>query len=394
MPPYVLPFPRLIAEVWSDSATTHGPSTLKAILHDGVKIGWSWYSRFPAQAFITLKQDSTHNADIVPGLDHCRIYYVNDATGYGPVLVFAGRFGDPSESGDDTVWNAWGYLAELALSRSGYEVYYKSKQIKTVVENEWSRDEASGKFANYGAKVRSKSLLEHVGTGTIQNPKAADGTTEMLTDPAFGLIDVPRLLLFFDLSEIGRANTTQNTTFEISRSTTPLFNFWRDRGSAVTGQRLTYPGVIKDFRHIPGVIDVRNDLATIGTRKGKNVEIIATQETGTYGWDSFGRRQDTFVIRTLSGYPKLTSETAKSSAQVSITKRAVKEASTPTRALQLDVRADLFEPFDGWDIEDTIKVQIARGRTSIDRSYRIVGVRGILDGQGYHQTIFVTVPAT
>ena len=56
MPPYVLPFPRLVVEVFSDSASTHGPSTLKGIAHRAVKIGWSWYSRFPSSAFFTLPQ--------------------------------------------------------------------------------------------------------------------------------------------------------------------------------------------------------------------------------------------------------------------------------------------------------------------------------------------------
>lgn len=392
MPPYILPFPRLVVEVLADS-TGHGPGAVKAILHDAAKIGWSWYSRYPASAFFTLRQGSPHNALITPGLDHVRVWYVDDSVGYGPVLVFAGRVGDPDESADDVVWTAWSYLAELALSRSGYEVYYKGKQIKTVVTDEWERDEASGKFKDYGAKVRPDSLLAHVATGTIQNPKAENGTAEMLTDPAFGLVDVSRLLLFFDLSEIGRANTTQNTTFEITRAS-PTFNFWRDRGSAITAQRLTYPGNISDFRYIPGVIDVRNDLATIGTKKGKSVEIVATQDSGTYGISSFGRRQAMFTIKTLSGFPKLTDDTARSSAQVQITKRAVKEATQPTRALQVDVRADQFRPFDGWDMEDTITVQIERGRTSIDRAYRIVGARGVLDGRGYSQRLFLTTPAT
>lgn len=392
MSSYRLPLQRLVIEVWSNSSTTFGPSTLKAVIHDAVKTGWSWYSRFPSNAFFTLRQSSTHNADIVAGLDHVRIYYVNDKVGYGPVLVFNGRIGDPSMSGDDVVWTAWSYLSELALSRTGYEVYYKSKQIKAVVEAEWSRDESSGKFANYGAKVRDHSLLNHVATGTIQNPKAENGSAEMLTDPSFGVIDNPRLLLFFDLSEIGRANTTQNVTFEISRSTTPTFNFWRDRGTALTGQALTYPGVIKDFRYVPGVLDIRNDLATIGTKKGKNVEMTAEQTTGTYGVDSFGRRQDTFTIKTLSGYPKLASESDKSTAQSSITKRAVKEAAQPTRAIQLDVRADLFLPFDGWDIEDTIPVEIKTGRVNLDTPYRLVGVRGVQDGTGYHQVVFASLP--
>ena len=392
MSSYRLPLQRLVTEVWSDDATTHGPSQLKAVIHDAARIGWSWYSRFPANCFFTLRQSSTHNADIVAGLDHVRMYYVNDAVGYGPVLVFNGRIGDPNESGDDVVWTAWSYQAELALSRTGYEVYYKSKQIADVVTDEWSKDVGTGKFQKYGAKVRDHSLLKHITTGAIQNPKAENGTSEMLTDPAFGVIDTPRLQLFFDLTEIGRANTTQNVTFRITRSTTPTFQFLRNAGSALTGQALIYPGVIKDFRYVPGVLDIRNDLATIGTKKGKNVEMTAEQLTGTYGVNSFGRRQDTFSIKTLSGYPKLASDSSKSTAQSSITKRAVKEATQPTRALQVDVRPDLFLPFDGWEIEDTIPVAIKTGRTNLATTYRIVGVRGVMDGTGYHQTLFLTVP--
>jgi hypothetical protein len=278
------------------------------------------------------------------------------------------------------------------LSRTGYEVYYKSKQIATVVTDEWSKDAASGKFQNYGAKVQGDSLLAHVATGTIQNPKASNGSAEMLTDPSFGVIDVPRLLLMFDLTEIGRANTTQNVTFEITHATSPTFNFWRNKGSAVSGQVLTYPGVIKDYRYVPGVLNIRNDLATIGTKKGKNVEVKYEVTSGTYGITNFGRRQDSFAIKTLSGYPKLATESGKSSAQVSITQRAAKEAASLTRALQLDVRHRYFLPFDGWSIEDTIPVEISEGRTAIDAAYRIVGIRGVLDGAGYHQTCFLTVP--
>ena len=71
-----VPFVRLVVEIWSDSSTTHGPSVLQGIVWDAAKVGWSWYSRFPSNAFFSLRQSSTHNADIVPGLDHLRVYYM------------------------------------------------------------------------------------------------------------------------------------------------------------------------------------------------------------------------------------------------------------------------------------------------------------------------------
>ncbi len=387
----MLPFPRLVLELFDNSATTFGPTTRKAIIHDAVKVGWSWYSRFPSSCFFSLRQTSTHNSVIVPGLDHVRCWYINDATGYGPELVFAGRVGDPDQSGDDVIWTCWSYMAELALSRTGYTVYYKSATLKSVFEAEWSRDDADGKFKNYGAKVRDHSLLKHIDTGTIERPLGNDGEN-MLTDPSFGVIDVPRLLLFFDLTEIARANTSQNTTWEITRSVNPEINFWKDKGSHIVRQRLSYPGVVKDFRFVPGVLDIRNDLATIGGTTGDAVEVTAEVTAGTYGTDLFGRRQDTFTIKTLSGYPNLTEDEGRTSAQQKITKRATEEASTLTKALQVDVRHQLFEPFDGWDIEDTIDVEIITGRTNVDATYRIVGVRGILDGDGYTQSMFLTLP--
>ena len=396
----MIPDPRLVVEVLDDGSQ-HGPGTIAGIVGDAAKIGWSWYSRFPGNAFWTVRQGSPSNDIITPGLSHARIWYVDEVLGLTK-LVFSGRIGEPDQSGDDVVWTAWSYLAELAISVTGYEVYYKSKKIGTeIVSPEWSRDEASGKFRGYGAKVRRalpgkaiSSLLQHVATGTIQNPENSTGTV-MLTDTKFGVIDVPRLLLFFDLSEIGRANTTNNVTFEITRETPHTFNFWKDKGSAYNDRILTHPGAVRDFRFVPGVLDIRNWLATIGQKSGEAREIRKHQESGTYGWDAFGLRQDTFTIKTLSGTGKdLTTESGQWSAQNAVAERAIKEATQLTRALRLDVDSREFPPFDGWDIEDTVKVQILRGMTDIDARYRVIGIRGRLDDNGYSQALFVALPVS
>jgi hypothetical protein len=261
-----------------------------------------------------------------------------------------------------------------------------------VVTPEWSRDESSGKFVNYGAKVQEHSLMNHIATGTIQNPLDTAGTGGMKTDPKFGVIDVPRLLLFFDLSEIGRANTDNNVTFEFTRTPPTTFNFWRDKGTDITARVLTYPYDIVDYRRVRGIAGIRNDLATIGTKGGSSTEIVQRIESGTYGSALFGRRQDTFTIRTLSGYPNLTKTEAQEDAQTKITKRAVKEAVRPARNMMLQLRTGKFRPFDGWDIEDTIIVDIRNGLTDIRERWRIVGVRGTLDAAGYRQSLFLAPP--
>jgi hypothetical protein len=230
-------------------------------------------------------------------------------------------------------------------------------------------------------------LLNFVATGTIQDPLGTDAVTVIKTDTRFGVLDVPRLLLFFDMTEIGRANTVNNVTFEITREAPFTFNFWKNRGSAFTAQRLSFPGNCLDYTFNPGFSALRNDLATVGTTiAGGATEIVKTDEANAA---IYGRRQDVFTIKTLSGLAGAATET---DAQTAITARAVKEATTLQKSIALDLRPGQFEPFNGWDIEDTIRVQVKRGRDNIDASYRIIGMRAIQDQHGYHPTILVQLP--
>lgn len=371
----IVPSPTLLVEYWSNDGTTFGPLARKGIVHDAMNVGWSWYSRFPASAFFTVRQNSIHNSQLTPALDHIRIYYINRQYGLSK-LVFSGRLSDPDSSGEDVVWTAWNYLAELSLSRSGYRTMYPQKKLDEIVTSEWT-----------AAKTATYSLLNHVTTGTIQRPLANDGTTPITTDNRFGVIDVPRLLLMFDLSEIGRANTTNNVTYEITRDPPHTFNFWKDRGTHQSERALTFPGTTSDYRFIPGYARLRNDLATIGTTVGGGAtEIVKTNSTSM---TTYGRRQDVFTIKTLSGQVGGTTEL---DAQNAITQRAVNEASQLERNISLDVRDAEWQPFNGWDLEDTVPVAIRRGKDNINANYRIIGARGVLDGQGYHPALIVQRP--
>ncbi len=378
----------MFLEYFAGDASTFGPAACKGVIHDALSVGCARYSRFPAQLFFTLRQDSIHNARLVPGIDHVRAWFVDPTTGYGPVLLFQGRVSDPNESGEDVIWTAWDYVADLSLSLAGFRRLYPTKKLGTeIARPEWDGD--AGDWLKYGAKVKPSSLLKHIATGTFQDPLEADGVTEITTDARFGVIKQPRLLLFFDLSEIGRANTDNNVTYEISRSTTPTFNFWKNKGSAYTAQRLTFPGNVADFEYVRGIRDVRNKLSTIGTSDtGQATEISDSVTAGDYGSDAFGLREDVFTIRTLAGIKANT----EFKAQTKITQRAVLEASQPTRAVRLEVRPRYFLPYDGWEIEDTIPVELHRGATDIDGTYRIIGVRSMMNAQGYSQAIFVQLP--
>ena len=119
--------------------------------------------------------------------------------------------------------------------------------------------------------------MRHIATGTIEDAWNSDASVKVRTDEQFEATDVSRLLLFFDMTEMCRANTDQNVVMGISRehrarrsSSSP------NAGSTITNSRLTFPGNVIDFRHVPGVLDIRNDLATLGTQKSKAIEIVKT----------------------------------------------------------------------------------------------------------------------
>jgi hypothetical protein len=375
-----------VVEYLTQNSSTYGPASIDGVIHDAVNVGWSWYSRRPAKAYFTLRQGSVHNARLLPLKHHIRIWYLNEVTGYGPVLVFSGRLNEPDSSAQDVVWSAWSYMADLSLSRTGYrKLYPKAKIGSEIAQVEWKAARGEVQAPNYPIAV-TYSLLAHVATGTIEDPLDSLGATAIITDTRFGVIDVPRLLLMFDLTEIGRANTTNNVVFEITRAT-PTFNFWKNKGSAYTAKRLTMPGNVRDFRFIPGFASLRNDLATIGTSAtGSATEIVKTDEASALEW---GRRQDVFQIKTLSGVAGAASEV---DAQNAVTDAAVRQSVKLAKDLLLDIREQHIEPFDGWDIEDLVTVQIKRGKDTIDATYRVLGTRGVQNAGGYHGQLLLTVP--
>ena len=145
------------------------------------------------------------------------------------------------------------------------------------------------------------------------------------------------------------------------------------------------------------MLDIRNDLATIGSKQSKATEIVKTVSGGDYGYLAFGRRQDVFAIKTLAGYPvsQIDDEaTGKFQVQSLITQAAVKEASQLTKALRLEVRTDYLPPFVGWDIDDKLVVEIKSGTTQINQQFRVVGWRAKMDDGGFSQQLYVTLPVT
>lgn len=353
-----------------DSGSSFGPGTKVAELWDARNLGWSRYDRIPGKAFCTLAQQSPTLPLLSPLLSHVKIWRVAPS---GDVNVFSGGFIDYDSTGDDVVLEFFDYLALLSISRSGFKTLYPKMALGSeIVSPEWT-----------AAKNATNSPLGFVSTGTIEDPVGQDGTTVIKTNQQFGTLDQPRLQLFYDLSEIGRANTGNHVTFAISRTATHTFSFLKNPGTA-RDIGLVLNGNVRDYHFVPGWKRYRNNLATIGTTSGGLPgEIVASDSTEAA---AKGLRQDVFTITTLLG---VTGAATEADQQQAVAQRALRKAIKQSGVLLIDLMQGFLEPFTGWDINDTMKVEISNGIDSIADTRRIVGARCIVDESGESLGLYV-----
>lgn len=351
------------------SGGTFGPSTRLAEVWDARNLGWSRYDRLAAKGFATLAQASPLLSLFVPLTTHVKMTRVAPS---GNTEVYAGAFIDYDSTGDDVVLDFYDYLSLLSVSRSGYRVLYPGKTIKEVVDAEWAL-----------ARGAASSPLGFVATGTTETPVGQDGVTTIKMNAEFGLLDQTRLQVFYDLSEMGRANTANHVTFEITRVAPYTFNFWKAKGSDV-GLGLVLGGLVSDYRYLPGWTQYRNDLATLGTTVGGGATEIVKRDTAEI--TARGLRQDVATIKTLLG---ITGAATEADQQQAAAARLLTSKTKQQPALLLRLMRGLIEPFSGFDIADKVVVEIANGIDTITGRYRIVGIRGIYNEEGEDTSLIV-----
>jgi hypothetical protein len=351
------------------SGATFGPSVRLGEAWDLRNLGWSRYDRMPGRGFFTLPQSSPLVGSIVPLTTHARITRIAAS---GIVETFNGVVSDYNSTGDDVVFDIYDYVSLLSLSRSGYRTMYPTKAIGSeIVSPEWLL-----------ARNNWHSPLEFVTTGTIQDPLGTDNTTVIKSNAQFGLMDQMRLALFYDMTEMGRANTVNQVTFEITRTSPFTFNFWKNKGT-LSNVPLVLGGTVSDYQYAPNWAQRRNDLATLGTTTGgASAEVFAAD---TADATTHGLRQDIFSITTLAG----ASGTVESDQQRAALARALKMSTGGSPSLWLTLVPGIIEPFTGWDICDKMPVEIANGIDTITGNWRVVGARATVSEPGERLQVMI-----
>jgi len=141
---------------------------------------------------------------------------------------------------------------------------------------------------------------------------------------------------------------------------------------------------VSDYAYAPNWAALRNDLATLGTTVGGGAaEVVKTDETSA---SVFTRRQDVFAIKTLAG---IVGSSVEADQQQAVAARMVKSATEGVPALWLTLVPGVIEPFTGWDICDTMPVEIVNGVDAITGNWRVVGARAIVDEPGERTQLLV-----
>jgi hypothetical protein len=364
--------PEYVIELY-DSGATFGPNNKLGEIWDALTVGWSRYDRIPGKAFFSLPQSSASLAAIVPLLTHIAITRV---TPNGDTLLYRGAVIDTDDTGDDVIVDAFDYISLLSLSRSGFKTLYPIKKLGSeIISPEWA-----------AAKGATSSPLGFVVTGTIEDPLGTDEATFIKTNTQFGTLDQSRLQLFYDLTEMGRANTIHQTTFEIDLTNT--FNFWKHKTGAAT-IAFVLGGNISDYKFLPGWSRYRNDIATIGVGSaGSSSEIVSTNAGEI---TAKGLRQDVTTLKTLAGIAGGATEADQQKAALD---RALKNLTQQQSGLMLRVERGKVEPFVGFLMNDIVPIEISNGQDLITDSRRIVGIRCVYSEAGEDVDVTVVPVAT
>lgn len=357
-----------VVELLSSDAN-FGPSTKVAELWDARNLGWSCFDAMPGRAFMTLSHRSAHLPFIEELETHVRIWRI---TPTADTQVYTGVIVDRDSSNDDIVFPIFDYIALLGASRSGFKTLYPTKKIGTeVVASEWA-----------AVLAATSSPLDFVATGTIEDPLAVDGVTPIKTSAQFGTLDQMRLQLFHDLALIGRANTTNHTTFEITRTAPHTFNFWKNKGS-LSDVGFVLNGNVKGYRYIPNWLSYRNDLASVSMdADGGPAEIVASDAAQI---TAKGRRQDVMQIETLLG---LDTGTPEADQQRAALEAGLKRAMQLQPLLRLELMTGAHTPL-SVPICDKPLVEIGNGGDSITGRWRLIGELATFDENGEYPSVLL-----
>lgn len=363
------------------SSNGFGPTTLLAEFENVKNIGWERHLNDVGTAFCTINQDDPKLSGLraYKNKAHVQITRNNET-------VFRGIFGGHSANGADCILYAYGYEALLYSLETDWNTRWQDAQIDTIVTDLWTRAKSDLTY----------SPLGFVTTGTIQAPVTTSGGSTAIVIPLYRVYNKRILFNLRELAALGASDTTNTVYFELAPALTPTdttvtFNFWKNKSTDRTDIKWEYPnGLVRDFLDEQEPILARNDILSVGSAPN---DILLRQEesqaTGTYGYQTIGRRMEPLYFAWVRDSDELDR----------VTKLRLARAVRPEPDLRLYLLADRVPPPGvtgaNYNLGDRIPVKVKRGFTDIDQLMFLTGVQVLyLRGEEHVQTWLADRPGS
>lgn len=325
-------------------------------------IGYGRYINSVPEAFFSLHQDDPKIAALRDkgGIAHVRIW--RDAS-----LVWTGWVGlERDANGNDAIFYCYGYEADLFWLLTDWQQTWTTQTVGTIVSNLWQR-----------AKTDiSNTRLRFVATGTIEEPPTVAGGATPITLPEYKAFYKRILFALQEMAAVGSSDTGNSTMFEITHTTTPTFNFWKDKGSSLASTvRWEWgDGRVQSFREYGMPVYRRNHVEAVGQQPRD----LILRKTARDDADALvrGRFMEPLFLSWVRDESELTR----------VLNRRAALAKREEVNLTLGFYPGAEEPpgtaSGRFYLADTVPVKIVRGVTNVNREQQIAGYMvAVLNGQ-------------
>lgn len=329
-----------------------GPGALRAIIEDASNVGASAYVSAPGEAYFTLP--ATH-----PQVGECEPYkthYAYEQYRNGKWQeMFAGILTDFDATGDDCVVNGMDYIGLLALDverRSGTKApadggakYPAGTKISAIIRDQLVQAKAVGN------STVGFITIPAAGTPTFQtmgNEVSINASYRQRLEFIRGLIDSQRA----GTGNRGRlvCRRVQGSTADETHGYSYEWNLLLDSGTSRPALRMEYGGLIQGFR-IQAMGDFAVSVLGIGRETG---ELKPFYKTGTSPglttavWGNLARVAVWQDIDDENDLKRRVDQLAAESGRIG-------------KRMALGLRVHGLGPFDGWDLTDSVPIDIVRG---------------------------------
>jgi len=360
------PFYRVQVFALADT-TTFGVGELIAEFDRPHAIAYADYANSVPEAFFTVRQDDPKAASLrnKGGRAHVRIYREDDLVWTGWVSL------ERDANSDDAIFYCYGYLADLFWLHTDWKQQWSSATVASIVIDVWNR----------ATTTLSKSRLGFVALGAAETPWTTSGSGLAIVLNSYEAYRKRILFVMQEMAALGASDSGQATIFEITHSTSPRFNFWRDKSRDLTNVRWEFPGgKVQGFREYVMPVYHRNHVYGVG-QNPRNA-VLQKEATDATDMNEWGRMEEALFFSWVRDETELDRSL----------RHRMKKALNHDRQITLSLFPG-SEPPPGaatcnWRIGDTVPIKIDRGVTFFDGRQQVSGYMVYVEsGQEYVRPI-------